>query len=104
MDQIRHAEGAARTLEGCKMKVPAAVVLAMLIATPAMAIEIVSGSGAVVKNGAGLAVVNGDPCAGQMVAACLDREEERRDRDLEVPVATTTVNQCKGTCEDLRAQ
>ena len=61
------------------MRVPAAILLAMLVATPAMAIDITSGSGAVVKNGAGLAVVNGDPCAGRMVAACLDREGDRRE-------------------------
>ena len=43
------------------MTVPANILLATLIATPAMAIGIVSGSGAVVKDGAGLTVVNGDP-------------------------------------------
>lgn len=60
------------------MKVPAAILLTMLVATPAMAVDIVSGSGNVIKNGAGLTVVNGDPCAGRMVAACLDREGDRR--------------------------
>lgn len=72
------------------MRVPAVILLSMLITTPAMAIDIVSGSGAVVKNGAGLTVVNGDPCAGRGEAACLDREEARRDRrvpDAAVPAA-----------------
>ena len=46
------------------MRVLAAIVLATVVATPALAIDIVSGSGNVIKNGAGLNVVNGDPCAG----------------------------------------
>ena len=92
------------------MRVPAAIVLTMLIATPAMAVDIVSGSDAVVKNGAGLTVINGDPCSGRMEAVCFDRDGDRRDRDLAVPVATTAVveedpiDDCKGTCEDYRAQ
>ena len=61
------------------MRIAAAIVLATMIATPAFAIDIVSGSGTVVKNGHGLTVVNGDPCEGQMEAACLGREDERRD-------------------------
>ena len=65
--------------KGKKMRVPAAILLATLVATPAFAIDVVSGSGAVVKNGAGLNVVNGDPCAGRMEAACLSREEDRRE-------------------------
>ncbi len=60
------------------MRVPAAILLATLVATPAFAIDIVSGSGSVIKNGAGLNVVNGDPCAGRMEAACLSREDDRR--------------------------
>lgn len=64
--------------EGKKMRVPAAILLATLVATPAFAIDVVSGSGAVVKNGAGLNVVNGDPCDGRLEAACLSREEDRR--------------------------
>lgn len=60
------------------MRIPAAILLTILVATPAMAVDITSGSGAVVKNGAGLTVVNGDPCAGRMVAACLDRDGDRR--------------------------
>lgn len=68
------------------MRVPAAIVLATLIATPALAIDIVSGSGAVVKNGAGLTVVNGDPCAGRMEAACMAREDDRsRNPDIAPP-------------------
>lgn len=69
--------------EGKKMRVPAAILLATLVATPAFAIDIVSGSGAVVKNGHGLAVVNGDPCAGRMEAACLGREDDRRQGSVE---------------------
>lgn len=61
------------------MRIPAAIVLATLIATPAFAIDIVSGSGAVVKNGAGLTVINGDPCSGRMDAACLSRDDDRRE-------------------------
>ena len=60
------------------MRVPAAILLATLVATPAFAIDVVSGSGAAVKNGHGLTVVNGDPCAGRMEAACLGREDDRR--------------------------
>ena len=60
------------------MRVLAAIVLATVVATPALAIDIVSGSGMVIKNGAGLNVVNGDPCSGRMEAACLSREEDRR--------------------------
>ncbi len=70
------------------MRIFAAIVLATLIATPATAIDIVSGSGAVVKNGAGLTVVNGDPCAGRMEAACLDREGDRIASQDITPVDT----------------
>ena len=87
MDQeSRCAEGTVTNNEGSKMRIPAAIVLATLIATPATAIDIVSGSGAVVKNGAGLTVVNGDPCSGRMEAACLDREGDRlRNPDIAAP-------------------
>ena len=71
--------------KGITMRVPAAIVLATLVATPAMAIDIVSGSGAVIKNGAGLTVVNGDPCAGRMEAVCLDRQGDRRQGGVPTP-------------------
>lgn len=66
------------------MRIPAAILLTMLIATPAMAVDIVSGSGAVVKNGAGLTVVNGDPGDGRMEATCLDHEADRRQGETEI--------------------
>ncbi len=74
------------------MRLPAAIVLATLIATPALAIDIVSGSGAAVKNGHGLTVVNGEPCVGEMQAACLSREDDRRETFGE-PVAAAAVPQ-----------
>ena len=69
------------------MRLAAAIVLATLIATPALAIDIVSGSGEVIKNGAGLNVVNGDPCDGRMEAACLDREGDRGRGGFPEPLA-----------------
>ena len=72
------------------MRVSAAIVLTMLIATPAMAVDIVSGSGAVVKNGAGLTVVNGDPCSGRMGDECDDRHEDRRDQSPPEVIAAET--------------
>ena len=70
------------------MRLPAAIVLATVIATPALAIDVVSGSGAVVKNGAGLTVINGDPCDGRLEAACLSREDDRQN---DIPEDVTTA-------------
>ena len=70
------------------MRLAAAIVLATVIATPALAIDVVSGSGAVVKNGAGLTVINGDPCDGRLEAACLSREDDRQN---DIPEDVTTA-------------
>lgn len=78
MDQERPAGRSGKKKQReAKMRMFAAIVLATVVATPALAIDIVSGSGNVIKNGAGLNVVNGDPCSGRLNAACLDREGDR---------------------------
>lgn len=77
MDQCPLTRKQRRTVKGRKMRAPAAILLTMMIATPAMAVDVVSGSGEVVTNGAGMTMVNGDPCDGRMEAACLDRQSDR---------------------------